>query len=313
METKGKIYRLECPDGHFYIGSTKQSLNKRLSSHKSLSKKIENKLYNYINNIGWDNVKIILLEEFNFINRKELLLKETNYINHFIHDTLCLNTSIPYNPKYDSIKSKNGTIYKLVSPDNYFYIGSSLDYLSKRIAKHKSDFKKLNSKLYNHFSKFDWKCIKVIILEKINNISKEDLLNKEYEIINKEYSNLCLNSILKNKIKNLENRKNYRIKNREKNNLKKRKYEIINKEKISKRKSEYYKNNIEIIKNKHLTYYQNNKEKCKERDKEYYKNNKDKKNEYRKKYNELNKEKLREYRKKYYELKIKNKNIIIKT
>lgn len=35
----GKIYRLECVDGHFYIGSTIQTLSMRLGLHRFVSPK----------------------------------------------------------------------------------------------------------------------------------------------------------------------------------------------------------------------------------------------------------------------------------
>ena len=40
--------------------------------------------------------------------------------------------------------------------------------------------------------------------KEIDNINSHDLLIKEYEIINKEYSDLCLNTILNNKEKRKE-------------------------------------------------------------------------------------------------------------
>ena len=93
-----------------------------------------------------------------------------------------------------------GYIYKLNCPDGYFYIGSTTDYLSRRIGKHKSDSKIKNNKLYNHINKFKWDFIKIIIIDKFDDINIKDLLNKEYELINKEYSEYYLNEIINNKL-----------------------------------------------------------------------------------------------------------------
>lgn len=88
----GKIYRLLCNDGHYYYGSTIVNLSRRLYSHKDSSKKMTSKLYNHINKIGWDNVKIELIENFPCENREQLRKKENEYIISTINDSLCLNT-----------------------------------------------------------------------------------------------------------------------------------------------------------------------------------------------------------------------------
>jgi hypothetical protein len=87
----GKIYRLICEDGHYYIGSTINQLNYRLSNHKASSKHKKSKIYNHINQIGWDKVKMELVEEYPCKNKQELNAKETEYICDLKDDELCLN------------------------------------------------------------------------------------------------------------------------------------------------------------------------------------------------------------------------------
>ena len=58
----GKIYKLLCDDDHYYYGSTITTLINRFYNHKSSSKLMTSKLYKHINNIGWDKVKILLVE-----------------------------------------------------------------------------------------------------------------------------------------------------------------------------------------------------------------------------------------------------------
>ena len=67
-----KIYKMyDMINGYFYIGSTSDKLSKRFSNHKSrarLSKDM--KVYKYFNEIGWENVKIVLMEE-HYLENKE--------------------------------------------------------------------------------------------------------------------------------------------------------------------------------------------------------------------------------------------------
>ena len=94
METNyidGKIYRLLCDDGHYYIGSTIQPLNVRFNVHKHLSKNGVNKIYEYINQIGWDNVTIELIEDYPCDTKKELTDREKYHTAQSKNDPLCLN------------------------------------------------------------------------------------------------------------------------------------------------------------------------------------------------------------------------------
>lgn len=92
----GKIYKLVCEDGKYYIGSTIRPLKTRLSSHKSVSTKTQtNNAYNHIKTIGWDKVTIQLVELFPCENRIQLLERETWHISQHKEDDMCLNTRNP--------------------------------------------------------------------------------------------------------------------------------------------------------------------------------------------------------------------------
>ncbi len=92
----GKIYKLVCEDGKYYIGSTIRPLKSRLSSHRNASTKTQtNNAYNHIKTIGWDKVTIELIELFPCENRNQLLKRETLYICQHKDDVLCLNTRNP--------------------------------------------------------------------------------------------------------------------------------------------------------------------------------------------------------------------------
>jgi hypothetical protein len=105
MYSHSKIYKLQCDDGHFYFGSTCNELRVRLSGHKKDSVKYPTQpVYKHING-NWDNVRIILVEEFSCEKRDELLRKENDYIQAELGNPLCLNvnkcwTGIPRDADY---------------------------------------------------------------------------------------------------------------------------------------------------------------------------------------------------------------------
>jgi len=89
----GKIYKLVHDDKVIYVGSTISKLNKRFVEHKGKSKRNpDRKIYKFISNVGWNNVNIELIENFNCNNKKELELRERYYIELLKPD---LNHNIP--------------------------------------------------------------------------------------------------------------------------------------------------------------------------------------------------------------------------
>lgn len=81
---KGFIYKIINEDSNnIYIGSTKQTLKQRYYVHKSKKKKSYCSSEIIINGL---NPSIILLEEIEFIDRKDLLNKEKYYINIYLND-----------------------------------------------------------------------------------------------------------------------------------------------------------------------------------------------------------------------------------
>jgi hypothetical protein len=96
----GKIYKLQCSDGYYYIGSTIQTLKERLILHKRKAKQegsVKNKKFSHINQLGWDNVEILLLQDYTCQNKRELEKKEQEFIN--LNDVLCLNTQRAFQTK----------------------------------------------------------------------------------------------------------------------------------------------------------------------------------------------------------------------
>lgn len=109
-----KVYKLYCDDGHFYYGSTKQKyLSVRLWSHRDDSKKEaykNNKAYAHINKIGWDRVKAILVEEFEYSTREDMKRRENNHIVKDLNNPLCLNHNraiVSDTERIEMIKERN--------------------------------------------------------------------------------------------------------------------------------------------------------------------------------------------------------------
>jgi predicted GIY-YIG superfamily endonuclease len=95
MDKNGKIYRLLCNDGHFYIGSTTTSLAKRLFHHKNKSKEkcqLARKVYAHVNKIGWENVSIVLVEERPCESKHQLFQRENFHVEKELSNPQCLNS-----------------------------------------------------------------------------------------------------------------------------------------------------------------------------------------------------------------------------
>ena len=84
--SKGKIYRIVCNEtGEQYIGSTTESLSRRLSGHKRRGDCTSSQI------IERGNYKIVLIEECACDNKEQLNRRE----RHFIETMECVNRNIP--------------------------------------------------------------------------------------------------------------------------------------------------------------------------------------------------------------------------
>jgi len=89
-----KVYKLiSIVDDYFYIGSTCGTLVNRYQDHRSRSKsKPHIKVYEHFISIGWDNVKIILIDDsFTCVNQDQLRREEQRHIDLHKHTGLLLN------------------------------------------------------------------------------------------------------------------------------------------------------------------------------------------------------------------------------
>lgn len=80
--SNSKVYKLiNSVDKKIYIGSTTQPLSTRLAEHKSKAKSRPYSVYKHLNTIGWDKVRIILIETVNCFNKEQLNQREQHYID----------------------------------------------------------------------------------------------------------------------------------------------------------------------------------------------------------------------------------------
>ena len=88
---------MKSTDGHFYIGSTINTLNYRFNNHKRSAKSGNTSpCYLHFNKIGWDTVTIELVQNYPCASLKELVAKEDEYIQIAKKDPLCLNFKRAY-------------------------------------------------------------------------------------------------------------------------------------------------------------------------------------------------------------------------
>ena len=171
-------------------------------------------------------------------------------------------------------KYKNAKVYKIIADvdDSLVYIGSTTEYyLSNRIGGHRCHYRKWKSgkkesymTSFELFEKYGIDKCKIILLEKCNVTSKDELRQREQHYID---SIDCVNHHDARKKENTkkEYKKQWAIKNKPKRDESLQKYYAKNKDKVKERSQARYYENHELNKTKRNEYYQSNKYKWKER------------------------------------------------
>lgn len=219
--SNGKIYRLvNSVDDEEYVGSTCTTLAKRLYGHKKDAQRGKLPAYKHLNEVGWNNVSIVLIEEYSCENKNQLERRERYWI-----ETLkpTLNKTIPtrtikewYEDNKDKVKEQHA---KWLAEN----AKKMREYYAKYYAENTDKIKE-----YRH-----------------NN--KEMIAKKK-----KEYHQ-------KNKQVIAEKRKQYHEKHREILNLKKREHYQQNREALVEKAKEYRKANCEAIRARDRERYQRKK------------------------------------------------------
>ena len=113
--SNGKIYKsVNNVDDEIYIGSTCLPFPKRLYWHKSAAKRnSKRKVYSHLNTIGWENVRIILIETFPCESKAELEKRERHWYDEL---SPSLNSNVPSRSKEEyaqiSDAKKKATVHK---------------------------------------------------------------------------------------------------------------------------------------------------------------------------------------------------------
>ena len=188
---------------------------------------------------------------------------------------------------------QNGKIYCIRNcKSDDIYIGSTTQALSKRMEKHRSDFKKKNMtipRLHEQMNEHGLENFYIELVEKYPCESLEELRAKEGEWIRKRGTlNKCVAG---------RSREQYREDNKEQIRETKQQYWINNKEQLTEKNNQYYYDNKEPIQEQRKEYYQNHKLEFYERNKRSQENNRDKLREYHKEYKQNNLEQINLIRK----------------
>jgi hypothetical protein len=111
--TKSKIYKLvNTENDEIYIGSTCAPLRKRKCGHKANAKRFPNRrVYQHLNAVGWDNVRIVLLQSISCINKDELIAAEQHWIDLLrpsLNKVAAVYSDCPHGRKQSMCKDCNG-------------------------------------------------------------------------------------------------------------------------------------------------------------------------------------------------------------
>ncbi len=107
---KGKIYKvINSVDEKVYIGSTTQSLSRRMGNHRENCKDLNrnSKIYKHMRNIGVQYFKIVLIQNFPCSSKEELECEEFKELSKYEKDQL-LNEDILYKQKSKEHSMKVG-------------------------------------------------------------------------------------------------------------------------------------------------------------------------------------------------------------
>ena len=102
--SNSKVYKLvNSIDSKIYVGSTSQPLCKRLAKHKSDAKHKPQFVHKHFNTIGWDTVRIILIESVECFNKEQLVQREQHHIDLYKPELnkVSAYTNCPHNRRHN--------------------------------------------------------------------------------------------------------------------------------------------------------------------------------------------------------------------
>ena len=143
----GKVYKIICTQSNdVYIGSTFNTLRDRWMDHKNRYRQYQKNpsrnmsIHTYFDKYGTDNFKIILIKEYEVVDRKHLESKEQLWINKFKN----INIQSAFNPLRNNKINKNERLkqYRYLT---YTCSICNIELVKKGKAKHERTKKHLNN------------------------------------------------------------------------------------------------------------------------------------------------------------------------
>ena len=185
------------------------------------------------------------------------------------------------------VNYKNGKIYKIVNDcDDEIYVGSTTRTLCERMAHHRFDAKRANSRVYKKFSVLGVEHFRIILVENFSCNSKEELCARE------EHWRTQLNATLNTQSCHTGiDDKTYKAQWYEQR-----------KDDINKARKEHYANNKDEFLQKNKEYREKNREKVLEQKRRCHHANREKCNEKSRLYREAHKAEVAESKKAWYEV-----------
>ena len=179
----GRIYIIKSPQtDEVYIGSTVNSLERRLSGHKTDYKKYLKGVYHYVTSyeiVQYDDCYIELLEEVNIENKQELHKLEGKYIK----EMECVNQCIPGR----SMKEYYQDNKELISEKGKDYRDANKEKMKERYKNRYQDNKeKFLEKMKDYYYDNKDKVLERVKNHYQDNKEKIKEYSKEYNINNKE-------------------------------------------------------------------------------------------------------------------------------
>lgn len=235
---KANIYKItNNKTEDIYVGSTIQKIKNRFKSHRSnanLNK--PGKLYDCMRKNGIEHFKIELLEEIEVESQSEIGQKEIEYCDR-LHPSL--NMKNPNRIRHRDI----GRIYNMyyIHDEAYFYIGSTMKPIDKRLSDHKSASNKGTTPVYTFMNKhgrenFSIKCIEDNVpLSEL--IVREDYWIKQMNPTLNKNTNLTITEQERDRLKY--------IKNREKRLKQVSERRLLKRDEINAQKKEHYRKQCE--------------------------------------------------------------------
>ena len=248
-----------------YVGSTSQTLAKRLASHKSACSKLgneENKLYKCMREVGPNNwfMRPLLSQESTMCSSDDIRAFEKMWCKVVCSD---LNTKSPIRSDAEKREKKDRTVYLLSHKNSDLgrdvYVGSSSLPLAKRLTCHKSACSKLGndgSKLYKRMREVgpnNWFMRPLLSLESTI-CSSDDIRAFQRmwcEVVRSDLNAKCPSRL----------EAEYREKNKEVIGRKQAERYHQNKEVICRKQAERNQQNKEVICRKQAERYQKNRDK----------------------------------------------------